>query len=170
MSRILLADASPHAQRMGGQILREEGFEVETVADGDRAAERLIAFDPLVVVADVQLPLKSGYDLSRLAKTAADGVCVVLTLGARAGEPDSDRLRESGCDATISKPFEATALIEVVKRLAAVAQAARAKRRPKVVVELDRERVEAAVTLALEAALPSLIQEITERVLIALKK
>jgi len=171
MSRVLLADASPHAQRMGEQILREEGFDVETVADGERAAARLSLFDPLVVVADVQLPLKSGYDLSRLAKSAViDGVSVILTVSARGGTPDAERLRECGCDATIGKPFEATALVAMVKRLAAAAHAARANRRPKVNLEMDRERVEAAVTLALEAALPSLIQEITERVLIALKK
>ena len=37
MSRILLADDSPHAQRMGERILREEGFEVVTVTDGNTA-------------------------------------------------------------------------------------------------------------------------------------
>ena len=37
MTRILLADDSPHAQRMGEQILTEEGFEVVTVSDGDSA-------------------------------------------------------------------------------------------------------------------------------------
>ena len=37
MPRILLADDSPHAQRMGEQILSEEGFEVVTVSDGDSA-------------------------------------------------------------------------------------------------------------------------------------
>jgi len=37
MSRILLADDSPHAQRMGERILREEGFEVVSVTDGETA-------------------------------------------------------------------------------------------------------------------------------------
>lgn len=170
MSRVLLADASPHAQRMGGQILREEGFEVLTVADGSGASAQLVSFDPLVILADVQLPLKSGYDLSREAKSTVEDVAVVLTVGAMAGTLDHDRIRDSGCDATISKPFEATALIDTVKRLAAEVRARRASRRPKDAVEMDRERVEAAVTLALEASLPSLIQEITERVLIALRK
>jgi DNA-binding response OmpR family regulator len=170
MSRVLLADASPHAQRMGGQILREEGFEVETVSDGAQAAARLSSFDPLVIIADVHLPVKSGYDLSKVAKSVVEDIAVVLAIGAMAGVPDEDRVRECGCDATIGKPFEATALIETVKRLAAGVEALRASRQPKVAVEMDRERVEAAVTLALEASLPSLIQEITERVLIALRK
>ena len=165
-----MADASPHAQRMGGQILRQEGYEVVTVADGLEASAQLSVFDPLVIVADVQLPLRSGYDLAKEAKATVDDIAVILTVGAMAGGPDADRIRDSGCDATVSKPFEATALLETVKRLMAEVQAQRASRRPKVVVEMDRERIEAAVTLALEASLPSLIQEITERVLIALRK
>jgi DNA-binding response OmpR family regulator len=174
MSRVLLADSSPHAQRMGGEILREEGFKVESAADGIEAAAKLRSFDPLVIVADVQLPLKSGYDLSKEAKAAIDGVAVLLTVGARAVAPTADQLRESRCDATIGKPFEATALIGMVRRLAAEAEAVRASRRkPKASAglgEVDRERIEAAVTLAVEASLPALIQEITERVLIALKR
>ena len=174
MSRILLADSSPHAQRMGGEILRQEGFLVETAADGVAASARLSIFDPLVLVADVQLPLKSGFDLSKEAKSALNGgVAVLLTVGARADAPTASQLQESRCDATIGKPFEATALIETVRRLASAAEASRAsRRRPQspVAGEIDRERVEAAVTLAIETALPALIQEITERVLIALKK
>ncbi len=171
MNRVLLADASPHAQRMGEQILRQEGFAVKTVANGQEASACLASFDPLVVLADVQLPGKSGYDLAREAKLIADGIAVILTIGARAGEPDVNQIRDSGCDATLSKPFEATALVDTVKRLVSAVQASRASRRPKApVAEMDRERLEAAVTLALEASLPSLIQEITERVLIALRK
>ena len=41
MSRILLADHSPHAQRMGERILRDEGYEVATVTDGETALLRL---------------------------------------------------------------------------------------------------------------------------------
>ena len=65
MTRILLADDSPHAQRMGERILREEGFEVVTVTDGQTALMRLADVDPDVVFADVSLPRKSGYDICR---------------------------------------------------------------------------------------------------------
>ena len=53
MTRILLADDSPHAQRMGEQILSEEGFEVVTVSDGDSALLRLEDVDPDLVIVDV---------------------------------------------------------------------------------------------------------------------
>ena len=60
MTRILLADDSPHAQRMGEQILSDEGFEVVTVSDGDSALLRLEDVDPDLVLAgrDDAAPLR----------------------------------------------------------------------------------------------------------------
>lgn len=46
MSRILLADDSPHAQRMGERLLRDEGHEVVTITDGDTVFVRLPDVDP----------------------------------------------------------------------------------------------------------------------------
>src|SRR5260370_39801478 len=71
MSRILLADDSPHAQRMGECILREEGFEVVTVTDGNTALLRVAAVDPDLVFADVSLPTKSGYEICHHVKSLA---------------------------------------------------------------------------------------------------
>lgn len=56
MSRVLLADDSPHAQRMGERILRDEGLEVVSVTDGETALVRLLDADPDVIVADAFLP------------------------------------------------------------------------------------------------------------------
>ena len=52
MSRILLADDSPHAQRMGERILRDEGHEVITVSDGKVAMLRLQDASPDLIIAD----------------------------------------------------------------------------------------------------------------------
>src|SRR5436853_231666 len=56
MSRILLVDDSPHAQRMGERILSEEGYEVVTVSNADSALIRLEDVDPDVVLADAVTP------------------------------------------------------------------------------------------------------------------
>jgi CheY-like chemotaxis protein len=58
-TRVLLADDSPHAQRMGERILREEGFEVVTVVHGDDAAAKLTELQPDLVLVDVFLPGRS---------------------------------------------------------------------------------------------------------------
>jgi CheY-like chemotaxis protein len=68
MNRILLADDSPHAQRMGERILREEGYEVVSVTDGETALLRLADVDPDVIIADVFLPGRSGMEICRYVK------------------------------------------------------------------------------------------------------
>ena len=187
MSRILLADDSPHAQRMGERILREEGFEVVSLTDGDAAMLRLADVDPDVILADVFLPGKSGFDLCRYVKAEPrfKHVRVVLTAGLL--EPfDEEEAKRAGCDAILKKPFEASKVVSAIDLLVKEAQLARglfadviASAPPAPVIEppkppdppapeIDPERVRAAITLALDAALPAMIQEITERVLIAL--
>ena len=187
MSRILLADDSPHAQRMGERILREEGFEVVSLTDGNAVMLRLADVDPDLVLADVFLPGKSGFELCRHLKSDPrfKHVRVVLTAGLL--EPfDEDEAKRAGCDAILKKPFEASKVVSAIDPLVKEAQLARglfadviASAPPAPVIEppkppdppapeIDPERVRAAITLALDAALPAMIQEITERVLIAL--
>jgi PleD family two-component response regulator len=189
MSRILLADDSPHAQRMGERILREEGFEVVSLTDGDTVMLRLQDVDPDLVIADVFLPSKSGFDICRYLKSHPRHrhVRVVLTAGLL--EPfDEDEAAQAGADATLKKPFEASMVVSTIQPLLKEAELARglfaeviAEQAPPppeaaspqtgsspLVAEVDPERVKAAITIALDAALPALIHEITERVLVAL--
>lgn len=189
MSRILLADDSPHAQRMGERILREEGFEVVSLTDGKAALVRLADVDPDLILADIFLPGWSGIDLCRHVKSdpALRHVRVVLTAGLL--EPfDENEAKRAGCDAILKKPFEASKVMSTIAPLVKEAELARglfaeslpsaaaspvveapaAPLPPPPKPEIDPERVRAAITLALDAALPAMIQEITERVLIAL--
>lgn len=188
-SRVLLADDSKHAQRMGERILREEGFEVVSVTDGETALLRLNDVDPDVILADVFLPSRNGYEISRHVKNHPRHrhVRVVLVLGLLESL-DEEEARRSGADAILKKPFEASVVTETMKRLSFEAQLARGLFAEAIAAEqpkpeppaaelppppppepaIDPERVRAAITLALDAALPALIQEITERVLVAL--
>jgi len=204
MSRILLADDSPHAQRMGERILRDGGFEVVSLTDGNAALLRLADVDPDLILADVFLPGKSGIELCRYVKGEPrfKHVRVVLTAGLL--EPfDEDEAKRAGCDTILKKPFEASKVISTIGPLVKEAQLARsqfadqiasaglapepetlkaaeppkpaapeppksAEPLPPPAPEIDAERVRAAVTLALDAAFPAMIQEITDRVLIAL--
>src|SRR5271169_1179459 len=104
MSRVLLADDSPHAQRMGERILREEGFEVVIVSDGDTAMLRLKDADHDVVIADVSMPGISGYQICEYVKANLPGAVVALTAGAM--EPfDEKEIARVRPDATLKKPF-----------------------------------------------------------------
>lgn len=232
MSRILLADDSPHAQRMGERILREEGFEVVTVTDGATALVRLPDVDPDLVMADVFLPNKSGYEICEFVKSNARYRHVKVVLLAGLLEPvDDSEVQRVKADAVLKKPLEASAVISTAKRLADLAAADRkaakmppaaatvgggpaaapapakdpapparmfgsilglsappiakpvvkppepAKTLPEIRTvrvpersEIDPELVRAAVTVALDRSMPTLIEEITRRVLESLRR
>lgn len=183
--RVLLADDSPHAQRMGERILREEGYEVVTVTDGDTAVLRLDDAAPDLVLADVFLPLRSGYDLCRYIKShETHRHCGVVLIAGLLEPVDEEEARRAGCDAVLKKPFEASVVLETVRPLIDRARFARglfsdsvppppppeepAAPLPPPRPELDPEAVRAAVTLALDRSLPALVEEISEKILIAL--
>ncbi len=179
MSRILLADDSPHAQRMGERILRDEGHEVITVSDGKVAMLRLQDASPDLIIADISMPEVSGYELCEYIKRHG-GMPVILTAGAvePVDEAEVDRVRADGI---LKKPFEASLLLASIGRFVSAGRraprktesegpsaAAKAPAQPRSVTVLDPEQIRAAVTVALDAAMPTLIDQLTERVVAAL--
>ena len=186
MSRVLLVDDSPHAQRMGERILSDEGYEVVTVSNADSALVRLDDVDPDVVLADTVMPGRTGYEICQYVKMnpRLRHVRVILTAGVLENF-DEEQARRVEADATLKKPFEATALLAMVKPLAEAAASEREKKQgpgakagamgqgraavaaaPFVAV-VDSEQVRAAVTLALDGAMESMVDEITRRVVTA---
>jgi CheY-like chemotaxis protein len=174
MSRILLADDSPHAQRMGELILREEGHEVVAITDGATALVRLRDVDPDLILVDVLMPSKSGYEICEYVKSSLRHLHTRVVLLAGELDPvDEQEARRVHADGLIKKPFEASAMIETLKPLLAAAAAARNERPPAgpaPEARPDAALIRAAVTIALDAVLPNLIEEITRKVLLAIDK
>jgi DNA-binding response OmpR family regulator len=166
MSVILLADDSPHAQRMGERILREEGYQVVCVADGEAAALRFAEVDPDVVIVDAHLAGLSGLDLCRYVKSSCRHTRVILTAGLLE-ELDEAGARDARCDAVLRKPFEASVIAATVAPLARDAQLAR-KLAPPLASAVTVEEVRATVARAVEAEMPRLVDEVTQKVLLAL--
>jgi CheY-like chemotaxis protein len=172
MSRILLADDSPHAQRMGERILRDEGHEVITVSDGLVAMLRLKDARPDLIIADISMPEVSGYELCEYVKSNG-GAPVFLTAGAvePVDEAEVSRVRADG---VLKKPFEASLLLEAIGRFVAGAKRRSAPEKPeppkpqRAVTIVDADLVRAAVTVALDAAMPALVEEISAKLLAAL--
>lgn len=181
MSRVLLADDSPHAQRMGERILTEEGYEVVTVTDGETALIRLADADPDLVLADVFLPARSGYELCAHVKSHPRHRHARVVLLAGPLDPvDEHEMQRVGADGLLRKPLEASVVLETVRPLIEAARSERDRRpageaespaarppvQPLVVSKPaapDPERIRAAVTLALDAAMPALLEQISQR-------
>jgi CheY-like chemotaxis protein len=176
MSRILLADDSPHAQRMGERILRDEGHEVITVSDGLIALMRLKDSQPDVIIADISMPEVSGYQLCEYAKKNSTpnwpAAAVFLTAGPVEPVDDAEVARVQA-DGVLKKPFESSLLLGAISKFVSKAKrapAAFAAGRGHSVVVIDPDQIRAAVTVALDAAMPAMIDEISGRVVAALTR
>ena len=102
--RVLVVEDDPHLAAGVAENLRAEGFSVDTVADGNRAVEWFERSSADLIVLDVMLPGRGGFEVCRTLR-ARGTTTPVLFLTAR-GDP-ADRIRglEAGGDDYLAKPF-----------------------------------------------------------------
>jgi serine/threonine-protein kinase len=114
--RVLLVDDEPVLLELTSEALREAGFTVETAPNGDEAYRRIVASEPEVVVADVEMPGMDGYDLCRKVRASGrDSIPFLFCSGSVA--PDA-RLKglQAGADDFIHKPANPEELVLKLSR------------------------------------------------------
>ena len=139
--KLLLADDSITIQKVIGITFANEEYDLVIVDNGDVALEKARAERPDLILSDVFMPGKNGYELTAAVKRdpALQGVPVLLLAGTF--EPfDEDKARSSGADGWISKPFESQALIDRVEEL--LAKGAAAAPAPEAAVEIPLADIE----------------------------
>jgi CheY-like chemotaxis protein len=117
-SKILLADDSITIQKVVNLTFADEGIEVVSVSNGDLAEKRLSEVKPDLVLADVFMPGKNGYELCETIKQSTHfrHIPVVLLVGAF--EPfDQMEAKRVRADAHLTKPFESRTLVDTVRNL-----------------------------------------------------
>jgi CheY-like chemotaxis protein len=116
--KILLADDSVTAQNMGKKILTDAGYEVTTVSNGSAALKKVLDNPPDLIVLDVYMPGHSGLEVCRRLKESANTAHIPILLTVGKLEPfKPDEARKARAEAFVVKPFEASELIAMVKRL-----------------------------------------------------
>jgi CheY-like chemotaxis protein len=130
--KILLADDSITIQKVIELTFSDEDFEVVTVGNGRLAIEKVQEVRPDVVLCDVIMPEKDGYEVCDFIKKSPSLAQVPVLLLTGAFEPfDQERAARVGCDGFLAKPFEPETLIARVKDLLGkAARAAAASPRP----------------------------------------
>ena len=132
---ILLADDSPTIRKLVTQTFADGEFDVVSVSNGDAAIKAFEEKRPSVVLADIYMPGKNGYEVCRYVRNHAQrgSTPVVLLVGAFDAF-DEATAKQSGATANITKPFEPGSLIELVLSLlppeSAQAEAAASQGRP----------------------------------------
>ena len=115
-TRILVADDEPHIREVIRAYLERESYEVLEAPDGEVALELARTAGPDLLLLDVMLPLRSGFDVLRTLRGEGSNVGVVM-LTARDDVIDRVAGLELGADDYVTKPFEPR---EVVARVGAV--------------------------------------------------
>ncbi|MCS7183418.1 MAG: response regulator [Thermoanaerobaculum sp.] len=118
MPDVLVVDDEPSLRDTLSFILEMEGFSVEVAKDGDEALEKVRQSRPGVVLLDVMMPKKDGYQVCQEIKgdpALAQTKVVILTAMGQAA--DRARALAVGADAYVSKPFDEDFLITLLRRL-----------------------------------------------------
>jgi CheY-like chemotaxis protein len=117
---LLLADDSVTIQRVIELTFADEDINVVAVSDGDQAIARLNSMPPDIVLVDVGMPGKSGYDVAGHVKHTPHLSHIPVVLLTGAFEPvDEVKANALGCDGILAKPFEPQIVISRVKELLA---------------------------------------------------
>jgi twitching motility two-component system response regulator PilH len=115
---ILVVDDSPTELRLVAGRLRDCGYRIVTAADGEEALELAAREHPDLIVLDVVLPKKNGFQVCRQLKTTP-GTSDIKILLVTSKDQESDRFwgMRQGADEYMTKPFEDEELVANVARL-----------------------------------------------------
>ena len=119
--RILIAEDDAHIRSGIEALLQSEGYETSAAKDGEEALKLYAAQRPDLVVLDIMMPKKSGYDVCKAIR-ANDSRTPVIMLSAKGEEIDKVLGLELGADDYITKPFSirefAARVVAVLRRRA----------------------------------------------------
>jgi CheY-like chemotaxis protein len=118
--KLLLADDSVTIQRVIELTFADEDVQVTAVGNGQDAIERVQRDRPDIILADVGMPERNGYEVAAFVKGNPSTAHIPVVLLTGAFEPvDEGRARAVGCDGVLVKPFEPQIVISRVKDLLA---------------------------------------------------
>ena len=99
-------------------LMRHAGYEVRSATDGDAALRDIAEWKPDLVLLDVMLPLRDGFDVCRRVRDDPDLAHVkIVMLTARGRELEVAKGLALGADLYITKPFATRELLASVERL-----------------------------------------------------
>lgn len=115
--KVLVADDSLRIQKELTELLEGAGVEVATVSNGEHAVRQLATVNPDLVLADIFMPVRTGYEVCEYIKTSDEFSHIGVLLLASKMEPyDEKEAQRVAADGRIEKPFtDAAATLETIK-------------------------------------------------------
>ena len=127
MARILVADDNSNIQKMVSLALKDQGIDVVAVGNGEAAVRKISDLRPDLVLADVFMPVRNGYEVCKFVKEDSSLAHIPVILLVGAFDPlDEQEAQRVGADGVLKKPFvPPDPLISMVKSALQRASAAR---------------------------------------------
>jgi CheY-like chemotaxis protein len=156
--KVLLADDSITVQKIVKLSLTEEGIEVIAFGNGEQAVQQIEAIQPDLIMADVFMPGKDGYEVCEYVKAHPQFKHIPVMLLVHAFEPfDPERAKKVCADHQLTKPFQSIrTLVTTVQEL--LARPPISADVPSQMVEAVKVEPEVSVGQAMEQPLPSMAE------------
>ena len=118
-AHVLVVDDEEGIRAYAAAVFRRSGSEVRCASSVDEALKAIAAEKPDIIVTDIGMPQRDGYELIREIRSFGDGVSgiPVVALTAYAREEDREKIEEAGFDAFVSKPVDPAELRRVVSKV-----------------------------------------------------
>jgi DNA-binding response OmpR family regulator len=117
-NKILVVDDEPNIVLSLEFLMKQAGFQVRTAADGEAALAAVAAELPDLVLLDVMMPRKNGYEVCQAIRANPDWQAVrIIMLTAKGREVEREKGLALGADDYITKPFSTQEVVERVREL-----------------------------------------------------
>src|SRR5260370_21233669 len=106
VAKIVVADDNSNIQKMVVLALKDQGIDVVAVGNGEAAVRKISDLRPDLVLADVFMPVRNGYEVCQYVKTDASLAHIPVILLVGAFDPlDEQEAQRVGADGVLKKPF-----------------------------------------------------------------
>jgi len=116
--KVLIVDDEPNIVTALEFLLKRSGYDVRLAANGAEALEQVETYRPDVVLMDVMMPIKSGFEVcQRMRERPELAQIKIVMLSAKGSEAEVSKGLSLGADLYITKPFSTQELVSTINRL-----------------------------------------------------
>lgn len=116
-AKVLIVDDEPNIVISLQFLMKKGGFETSVARDGDEALLEVERFRPDLVLLDVMMPRRDGYEVCQQLRSSGWNDLKIVMLTAKGREAEVTKGLAVGADAYVTKPFSTSELVETVTRL-----------------------------------------------------
>ena len=117
--KVLIVDDEPNIVTSLAFLMKKSGFETSIARDGDEALAEVERFGPDLVLLDVMMPKRDGFEVCQTLRAAGHTQLKIILLTAKGRETEVAKGLAIGADAYVTKPFSTRDLVDLVNRLMA---------------------------------------------------